>query len=64
MPIEWNNETYLNATESAKYLGMSFITFQILRDRQQLKSHRRPGKHGKFYKVADLEMLRAPVPEE
>lgn len=55
---------YLNATESAEFLGVSFVTFTKIREQEALKSYSIVGKgRFRFYKKDDLEKIKSKVRE-
>lgn len=56
---------YLNATEAANFLGVSFVTFTKIREQEGLKTYGLIGKgRNRFYKKDDLEKIKFKVREE
>ena len=64
MPQVVNGTEYLNATEAAEFLGVSYVTFKAARERFHLQSHELFGKgNARFYKKSDLEQIQRARPE-
>lgn len=65
MPQTIDHVEYLNATESARLLGISYVTFKLKRDEYGLQSYVLLGKgNAKFYKKADVEGIQRMQPEK
>ena len=64
MPQTVDGIEYLNATEAAKFLNMSYVTFKTRRVEYGLQSYTLVGKlNGRYYKVEDLQRVPRVQPD-
>ncbi len=57
MPIQINNETYLNTSEAMKHLGVSRTTLDSLVSSSRLTRYKQGIRKAHYYKQADLDKL-------